>query len=78
MKLYARIVRKDEQEKRIPEIPRKENPRIPHNMGCDTNAGRVGRSGNSGCGGRGQGGRGRGASATVPIGRHQRLVPAKI
>ncbi len=35
-------------------------------MGRDTNAGRVGRGGNSGRGGRGQGGRGRGASATVP------------
>jgi len=35
-------------------------------MGRDTNAGRVGRSGSSGCGGRGRGGRGRGASATVP------------
>ncbi len=35
-------------------------------MGHDTNAGRVGCSGNSGCGGHGQGGRGRGDSATVP------------
>jgi len=65
-KLYARLVRKDEQEKRILEIPRKENPRIPHDMGLDTNAGRVGRGGNSGRGGHGRGGRGRGASATVP------------
>ena len=60
MKLYARLVRKDEQEKRILEIPQKENPMIPNYMGCDTNAGRAGR------GGHGQGGRGRGASATVP------------
>ncbi len=30
----------DEQEKRIIEIPRKENPRIPLDMGRDTNAGR--------------------------------------
>jgi hypothetical protein len=35
-------------------------------MGHDTNAGRVGRGGNSGRGGRDRGGRGRGASATVP------------
>jgi hypothetical protein len=42
-KLYARLVQKDEQEKGILEIPRKENPRIPHNMGLDTNAGSVGR-----------------------------------
>jgi len=35
-------------------------------MRRDTNAGCVGRSGNSGRGGHGQGGRGRGASATVP------------
>jgi len=35
-------------------------------MGRDTNAGRVGRGGNSGLGGRGRGGCGRGASATVP------------
>jgi hypothetical protein len=35
-------------------------------MGQDTNAGRVGRSGNSGRGGHVQGGCGRGASATVP------------
>jgi hypothetical protein len=55
-----------EQEKRILEIPGKENPRIPHNMGRDTNAGCAGRGGNSGRGGRGRGGRGRGASATVP------------
>jgi hypothetical protein len=34
-------------------------------MGRDTNAGRVGRGGNSGRGGHGRGGRGRGASATV-------------
>ncbi len=61
-----RLVRKEEQEKRILEIPRKENPRIPHDMGRDTNADHVGRGGNSGRGGRGQGGRGRGASATVP------------
>ena len=39
---------------------------IPHDMGRDTNAGHVGRGGNSGRGGCGQGGRGRGASATVP------------
>ncbi len=65
-KLYARLVRKDEEEKRILEIPRKENPRIPHDMGRDTNADRVGRGGNSGRGGHGQGGCGRGASATVP------------
>jgi hypothetical protein len=65
-KLYARLVQKDEQEKRILEIPQKENPRIPHDMGHDTNAGRVGRGGNSGRGGRGRGGRGRGASATMP------------
>ena len=61
-----RLVWKNEQEKRILEIPQKENPKIPHDMGCDTNAGRVGRGGNSERGGRGQGGRGRGASATVP------------
>ena len=35
-------------------------------MGHDTNAGRVGRCGNSGRGGRGRGGCGRGASATMP------------
>jgi hypothetical protein len=35
-------------------------------MGRDTNAGRMGRAGNSGRGGCGRGGRGRGASATVP------------
>jgi len=35
-------------------------------MGRDTNAGRVGRGGNSGRGGRSRGGRIRGASATVP------------
>jgi len=44
----------------------KKNPRIPLNMGRDTNAGRVGCSGKSGRGGRGRGGRGRGANATVP------------
>ncbi len=65
-KLYARLVRKDEQEKRILKIPRKENSRIPLDMGQDTNAGRVGCGGNSGRGGRGQKGHGRGASATVP------------
>ncbi len=53
-------------EKRIVEIPRKENPRIPLDMGRDTNAGRVGHGGKSGRGGRGQGGRGRGANVTVP------------
>jgi hypothetical protein len=56
----------DEHEKRIVEIPRKENPRIPLDMGRDTNAGRAGRGGNSGRGGRGRGGRGRGANATMP------------
>jgi hypothetical protein len=56
----------DEHEKRILEISRKENLRIPLDMARDTNAGRAGRGGNSGHGGRGQGGRGRGASATVP------------
>jgi len=35
-------------------------------MGCDTNAGHVGRGGNSGRGCRGRGGHSRGASATVP------------
>jgi hypothetical protein len=64
-KLYARLVRKNEQEKRILEIPRKENPRIPLDMGQDTNAGRAGCGGNSGRGGRGRGVCGRGASATV-------------
>jgi hypothetical protein len=38
-KLYARLVRKNEQEKRSLEIPRKENLRIPLDMGRDTNAG---------------------------------------
>jgi hypothetical protein len=47
-------------------IPQKENPRIPHNMGCGTNAGHGGCGRNSGQGGRGQGGCSRGASATVP------------
>ncbi len=56
----------DEHEKRIVAIPRKENPRIPLDMGRDTIAGRTGRGGKSGCGGRGRGGRGRGANATVP------------
>ncbi len=46
--------------------PQKENPRIPHDMGRATNAGRGGRGRNSGQGGLGQGGYGRGASATVP------------
>jgi len=64
--LYMRLVRKDEQEKMILEIPRRENPRIPLDMGRDTNAGRAGRGGHSGRGGRGQGGCGRGASVTVP------------
>jgi len=41
-KLYVRLVRKDEQEKRILEISRKENLRIPPDMGRDTNAGRAG------------------------------------
>jgi hypothetical protein len=44
----------NEHEKRIVEIPRKENPRIPLDMGRDTNAGRGGRGGNSGRGGRGR------------------------
>jgi hypothetical protein len=47
-------------------IPRKENSRIPQNMGHGTNAGRGGCGRNSGRGGCGQGGCGRGASATVP------------
>jgi hypothetical protein len=55
--------RENEREKRIQEIPQKENLRIPLNMGRDTNAGCTGRDGNSG---RGKGGRGKGASATVP------------
>ncbi len=46
----------DEHEKRIVEMPQIENPRIPLNMGRDTNAGRAGRGGNSGRGGRGRGG----------------------
>ena len=51
VKLYARLVRKNERKKRILEIPRKENLRIPLNMGQDTNAGRVGSGENSGhCG----------------------------
>jgi len=66
VKLYASLVRKNEQKKRILEIPRKENLRIPLDMGRDMNAGRAGRGGNSGRGGRGRGGCGRGASATVP------------
>jgi hypothetical protein len=47
-------------------IPQKENPRIPHNMGCGTNAGGSGGSTNSGQGSCSQGCCGRGASATMP------------
>ncbi len=47
-------------------IPRKEHPRIPHNMGHGTNAGHDGCGRNSGQGSHGQGGCGRGAIATVP------------
>ena len=58
-------------------IPQKENPRIPHNMGHGTKAGRGGRSGNSG-----QGGVAKEVVAEVPVQwcleRHQRLVPARI
>ncbi len=66
LKLPSRLIGKDERKKRIWEIPQKDNPRIPHDMGCSTNAGCGRRSRNSGQGGRGQGGHGRGASATVP------------
>ncbi len=77
MKLYVRLVRKDEQEKRILEIPRKENPRIPLDMGQDTNAGRrdVVETGDVVV-------VAEEVAAKVPVqpclGRHQRLVPAKI
>ena len=67
-KLYARLVRKNEREKRILEIPQKENLRIPLDMGRDTNAGRAGHGGNSGRGGHGRVGRGRGASGTMERG----------
>ena len=43
----------NEQVKRILEIPRKENLRIPLGMGRDMNAGRAGRGENSGRDGRG-------------------------
>jgi len=77
VKLYARLVRKDEQEKRILEIPRKENPRISHDMGPDTNAGRAGRGGNTDVVVMAKE-----VTAEVLVqpclGRHQKLVPARI
>jgi len=69
----------DEHEKRIREIPRKENPRIPLDMGRDTNAGRAGCGGKSGRGGRGRGGRGRGANAgVVQVNVGQKLLNSNI
>ncbi len=47
-------------------IPQRENPRIPQDMGCSTNAGRGGWGRNSQQGGSGQGGHGRSVRTTVP------------
>ena len=74
MKLYARLVRKDEQEKRILEIPQKENLKIPLDMGRDTNAGHAGCGGNSGRGGCGRGG-GKLATNVLALARDVHITP---